>query len=170
MRTAQFVNAIAKRLNFSNDELKTITNGTIMHDVGKLAIKDEILHYNKIISINDEPIKKKILEHTVIGASILKSVGFDDHFVDLALHHHEWYNGQGYPNGLKGDKISLDARILAVCNAYDAMVSDNPYRKSHNQEWAKEQLIKGSGLQFDPDIVKIFINEIENNQYLNKIH
>jgi putative nucleotidyltransferase with HDIG domain len=170
LRTAQYVQVIGKRMNFSVEDLKILTNGTILHDVGKIAIKDEILNYDKIISAENEVIKRKILEHTVIGASILKSVGFDDKLVDLALHHHEWFNGKGYPNGLKGDNISLSSRILAVCNAFDAMISDNPYRKSHNEDWAKEQLIKCSGLQFDPDIVNIFLHEIENNQLLKNIH
>jgi len=156
-------------MNFSTDELKYLTYGTLLHDVGKIAIKDDILHYDKVFSNINAPIKDKILEHTVVGASILRSVGFDDQFVDLALHHHEYFNGQGYPHGLKGDKISLPSRILSVCNAYDAMVSDKPYRKSMNADWAKDQLNSKAGSQFDPDIVQLFLSELDTNPALSKV-
>ena len=169
IRTAQYVTGVAKKMNFSADELKYLTYGTLLHDVGKIAIKDDILHYDKVFSNINAPIKDKILEHTVVGASILRSVGFDDKFVDLALHHHEYYNGQGYPHGLKGDKITLPARILSVCNAYDAMISDKPYRKSLQADWAKDQLKAKAGSQFDPDLVQIFLTELENNPALSKV-
>jgi putative nucleotidyltransferase with HDIG domain len=169
IRTAQYVTGVAKKLNFSSEELKYLTYGTLLHDVGKIAIKDDILHYDKVISNINAPIKDKILEHTVVGASILRSVGFDDQFVDLALHHHEYYNGQGYPHGLKGEKISLPARILSVCNAYDAMISDKPYRKSMQTDWAQDQLRNKAGSQFDPDIVPLFLTELDTNPAFSKM-
>lgn len=169
IRTAQYVRAIGINLGISNEELRNLTYGTILHDIGKIVTKDEILAYNKKFNGNDTEIKKKILDHTIVGASILKSVGFTETVVDMALHHHEWFNGQGYPHNLNGDQISKESRILSVCNAYDAMLNDKPYRKSLNKEWAMEQLQKMAGSQFDPDVVNVFLSEVDTNPNLIKL-
>lgn len=170
IRTTQYVQALGKKIGISNEEQKNLIYGTILHDVGKIALNEDLLKYDKIIEKPDSKIKNKILDHTLIGASILKSVGFDNALVDLALHHHEWFNGQGYPHNLKGNQINLQTRILAVCNAYDAMTSDKPYRKSLQLEWAVDQLKKRSGKQFDPDIVDAFVQEIQVNPKFQKLN
>ncbi len=170
VRTAQYVNAVGRRMDYSASDLKHLTYGTILHDIGKIALRDELLHYDKKFNGHDDDIKKKILDHTVLGASILKGVGFKEDLVDLALHHHEWYNGKGYPHGLSGNEISLGARILSVCNAYDAMMSDKPYRKSLQEEWSREQLLARAGKQFDPEVVDLFLHEIETNPGLSKLN
>lgn len=168
-RTAQYVRAIGSSMGIVNDGLRNLTYGTILHDIGKIVTKDEFLTYDKKFNGNDSEIKKKILDHTLVGASILKSVGFIEPVVDMALHHHEWYNGEGYPHQLNSDQISIESRILTVCNAYDAMVNDKPYRKSMNKEMAMDQLHIMAGTQFDPDIVEIFINEVNSNPNLIKL-
>ncbi|MCK5032342.1 MAG: HD domain-containing protein, partial [Calditrichia bacterium] len=169
IRTAQYVRAVGANMGISNEELRNLTYGTILHDIGKIVTKDEILAYDKKFNGNDTEIKKKILDHTIVGASILKSVGFVEPVVDMALHHHEWFNGEGYPHNLNGDQISKESRILAVCNAYDAMLNDKPYRKSLNKEWAMEQMHKMAGSQFDPEIVNIFLSEVDTNSNLIKL-
>lgn len=169
IRTSQYVRAVGSNMGISNEELRNLTYGTILHDIGKIVTKDEILSYDKKFNGNDTEIKKKILDHTIVGASILKSVGFIEPVVDMALHHHEWFNGEGYPHNLSGDEISKESRILSVCNAYDAMIHDKPYRKSHNKDWAKEQLHKMAGSQFDPDVVNIFLSEVNSNPNLIKL-
>ena len=169
IRTAQYVRAVGANMGIANEELRNLTYGTILHDIGKIVTKDEILAYDKKFNGNDTEIKKKILDHTIVGASILKSVGFVEPVVDMALHHHEWFNGEGYPHNLNGDQISKESRILAVCNAYDAMLNDKPYRKSLNKEWTMEQMHKMAGSQFDPEIVNIFLSEVDTNSNLIKL-
>jgi len=169
IRTSQYVRAVATNMGFSYEELRNLTYGTILHDIGKIVTKDEILSYDKKFNGNDAEIKKQILDHTIVGGSILKSVGFIEPVVDLALHHHEWFNGEGYPHQLSGEEISKESRILSVCNAYDAMINDKPYRKSLNKEWAQNQLQKMAGSQFDPEVVNIFLDEVNSNQNLKKL-
>jgi putative nucleotidyltransferase with HDIG domain len=169
IRTSQYVRAVGVNMGISNEELRNLTYGTILHDIGKIVTKDEILTYDKRFNGNDTEIKNKILDHTIMGASILKSVGFIEPVVDMALHHHEWYNGEGYPHNLSGEEITKESRILSVCNAYDAMINDKPYRKSLNKEWAMEQLQKMAGSQFDPDVVNIFLSEVNSNSNLIKL-
>ena len=169
IRTSQYVRAIGANMGISNEELRNLTYGTILHDIGKIVTKDEILSYDKKFNGNDTEIKKQILDHTIVGASILKSVGFIEPVVDMALHHHEWFNGEGYPHQLSGEEISKESRILAVCNAYDAMINDRPYRKSLNKEWAMDQLHKMAGSQFDPKVVNIFLDEVNSNPNLIKL-
>jgi putative nucleotidyltransferase with HDIG domain len=169
IRTSQYVRAVGANMGISNEELRNLTYGTILHDIGKIITKDEILSYDKKFNGNDTEIKKKILDHTIVGASILKSVGFMEPVVDMALHHHEWFNGEGYPHQLNGEDISKESRILSVCNAYDAMINDKPYRKSLNKEWAMDQLQKMAGSQFDPEVVNIFLGEVTSNPNLIKL-
>ena len=169
IRTSQYVRAIGANMGISNEELRNLTYGTILHDIGKIVTKDEILSYDKKFNGNDTEIRKQILDHTIVGASILKSVGFIEPVVDMALHHHEWFNGEGYPHQLNGEGISKESRILAVCNAYDAMINDRPYRKSLNKEWAMDQLHKMAGSQFDPKVVNIFLDEVNSNPNLIKL-
>jgi putative nucleotidyltransferase with HDIG domain len=171
LRTAQYVNALARRVGYgSNGQLKSLTYGTILHDIGKIAIRDDILHYDQPINGENRVIKNQILEHTVIGASILKSVSFDDEMVNLALHHHEWFNGRGFPNGLRHEEIPLGVRILSVCNGFDALMSDKPYRKTLGEEWALEQLRADKGERFDPDVVSEFLKELAANPQLRKLN
>ena len=113
-------------------------------------------------------LKEKILEHAVEGSKILKAAGFNDTIVDMALHHHEFYNGRGYPHKVGKDELSLGTRILSVCNSYDAMTSDRPYRKALPISVSKDNLRMFAGEQFDPEIVKIFLNQIENNQNMQR--
>jgi len=169
IRTAHYVQSLGIKLGISNDELRNMIYGTLLHDVGKIAVKDEILMYNKKIGNENADVKKKILEHTLMGGSILKSVGFDTQLVDMALHHHEWFNGNGFPHNLKKTQISLGSRILSVCNAFDAMLMDKPYRKSFEKEWTIDQIKKMSGHQFDPEIVTVFVDEIDSNPKFIKI-
>ena len=113
-------------------------------------------------------LKEKILEHAVEGSKILKAAGFNDAIVDMALHHHEFYNGKGYPHKVGKDELILGTRILSVCNSYDAMTSTRPYRKALPSSVAQENLRMFSGEQLDPEIVKIFLNEIETNPGMKK--
>jgi len=169
-RTANYVNIIASKLGFPTNEVKDLTYGTLLHDIGKIAIRDKYLLDTHVYENSQSLLKNKILEHTIKGATILKSSGFEGNVVDLALHHHEDYNGKGYPHGLGEHDISLGVRVLSVCNTYDAMTSDRPHRKALEEITAKEFLEFNSGKKFDPQVVKTFLNELSLNKEMQKFH
>lgn len=169
-RTANYVNIIAGKMGFPSSEVKDLTYGTLLHDIGKIAIRDKYLLDPNVFGNNQALLKNKILEHTIKGATILKSAGFEGNVVDLALHHHEDYDGKGYPHGLGEHDISLGVRILSVCNIYDAMTSDRPHRKALEEITAKEYLEYNSGKKFDPQVVKTFLTELAVNKEMQKFH
>jgi putative nucleotidyltransferase with HDIG domain len=169
-RTANYVNIIANKIGLSQTEIKELTYGTLLHDVGKIAIRDKYLLDTNVFADEDSILKNKILEHTVKGASILKSAGFDDSVVNLALHHHEDYNGKGFPHGLGESDLPFNVRILSVCNTYDAMTSDRPHRKALSGLTAREYLEHNSNKKFDPQVVKAFLNELSINKEMQKFH
>lgn len=170
IRTANYVNILSRKMGMNSEQVKEMTYGTLLHDVGKIAVRDEYLLNDQIFTDDENAIKKKILEHTLKGAAILNSAGFKDTVVDLALHHHEFYNGRGFPHRIGESDLSVGARILAVCNTYDAMTSDRPHRKALPEQTAREYLQFNANKQYDPEIVKLFFNELENNKEMQKYH
>jgi putative nucleotidyltransferase with HDIG domain len=157
---ARYAAEIAKALNLSEEEQETIANTALFHDIGKIAVQDKILNKNGSL---DEEEKKEIRKHPQIGAKILGCLKLLHIERSAILYHHEYFDGSGYPEGLKGEQIPLLARILAVADAYSAMVSDRPYRKAIDKLTAAKELIRGSGKQFDPQIVEVFL-KILNTQ------
>jgi len=125
------------------------------HDIGKVGTPDRILF--KSGRLNNKEFKE-MQRHSEIGHRIAQSAPDLQPIADYILKHHEWWNGGGYPLGLKEDSIPLECRILAIADAYDAMTSDRPYRKAMSKKQAFEELSKNSGIQFDPKLVPIFIN------------
>ncbi|NKF07398.1 diguanylate cyclase [Clostridium gasigenes] len=152
---------LAHKLNLSKIDTDTLVYGAYMHDIGKINISKEIL-------IKKMPLTKEewelLKEHPQNGIDIIKPVQSLEKIVPLILHHHENYNGTGYPNKLKGEDIPYLARVLTVVDSFDAMTSNRPYNKRKTYEEAVEELIKFSGAQFDPEIVKAFIQVIEENK------
>jgi len=145
---------IGKAFGCSTEELDILNVAGRLHDIGKIGIRDDILlKPGKLLQEEFEIIK----EHPVIGSEIVEQLGLWGREQKIIRHHHERYDGKGYPDGLKKEQIPLLSRILFVCDAYDAMASDRPYRS----EMPKDQIIqiikKGSGTQFDPDIIKVFL-------------
>ncbi len=161
-------NARAKRLAKALDLDPTYTRyveyAALLHDIGKIGIDESILNKpGKLTAEEYEEMKK----HPLIGHQILAPVKFLGPVAQMVLHHQEWYDGRGYPNGLKGEKIPLGSRIVAVIDAWDAMTSDRPYRKALGREKAISELQKGSGTQFDPVVVEAFLKiEVEENASL----
>lgn len=129
----------------------------LMHDVGNIAIDARILNKTRALT-GDE--WSEIRRHPEIGFRILGSVNYLAPLAEIVLAHHERWDGSGYPKGLKGVEIPLEARILAIADAYDAMTSDRPYRKAMRKHIAIEELKSNSGSQFDPDMIKIFLELI----------
>jgi HD-GYP domain-containing protein (c-di-GMP phosphodiesterase class II) len=126
-----------------------------MHDIGKIGISEQLLRKDSLLT-RDEHIEMR--KHPNIGARIVNAVPFLEDTVEVILYHHERFDGTGYPEGLKGDKIPLTARIVAIADTVDAMMRDRPYRKALSYSQLIDELKKGSGTQFDPEIVTLIID------------
>jgi putative nucleotidyltransferase with HDIG domain len=157
-RVEHYAEQIAQKLRFSPSLVEAIKVAALLHDIGKIGIKDSTL--NKPGNLTDEE-WEKVKQHPSIGMKILEGVSFPKRIKDAILHHHERYDGTGYPNNLKGDQISIDAYILAAADAYDAMTSDRPYRKAIPKKTAIDIIRKARGKQFHPDIADILISILE---------
>jgi putative nucleotidyltransferase with HDIG domain len=159
VRTAKYVNMVSQKMGLSSREISDLSYGALLHDIGKIAVEDKYLLNQNLLSASDPRLKDKILEHTLEGSRILKAAGFNDVIIDMALHHHEFFDGRGFPDKIGSNELSVASRILSVCNAYDAMISDRPYRKALAPKSALENLKVQAGRQFDPEIVQIFLSE-----------
>lgn len=156
-RVAKYSKLIGKHLSLRKDEIDELELAGRLHDIGKIAIHDDIIM--KPGSLTSEE-WRKIKDHTVIGYQILRAADKYSNLAEYAMSHHERIDGKGYPNGLKGDDIPLFARIISVADAYEAMTADRTYRKAIKKEEAIKELKKHSGTQFDAAIVDVFIHEI----------
>lgn len=156
-RVSGICEAISKKMKLNKDEIKKIRLTGLMHDIGKIGINEKIL--NSSAKLDDEEISE-IQKHCEIGSRILGASGEFAEIAEVVLQHHERWDGKGYPRGLKGEEISLNARIIAVADTYDAMVSDRAYRQSFTVSQAIKEIKSCSGTQFDPKIVKVFVDMI----------
>jgi putative nucleotidyltransferase with HDIG domain len=153
--------AIAEEMKLAPDQRDALQYASFLHDIGKIGIDASIL--TKPSQLTQEE-WNKMVHHPKIGADIVYQIGFLSDLAPIILHHHERYAGGGYPDAkLKGEKIPLGARILAVADAYEAMISDRPYRRALTKEKAVGELKKASGTQFDPKIVKAFLHSLKKN-------
>jgi HD-GYP domain-containing protein (c-di-GMP phosphodiesterase class II) len=156
-RVSQYCEAIAIALNLSKKEIYDIRVAGSLHDIGKIMVPPDLL--NKPGKLNDEEYEI-IKRHPETGYQILKSVDEYAALAEYLLYHHERWDGKGYPAGLKGTEIPLPSRIIAVADAYEAMTARRPYQKTRTTEEAKAELEKYAGTQFDPNIVKVFLELI----------
>ncbi len=147
--------AIAAEMSADEKWVGTIRDAGLLHDIGKIGIPGYIL--NKPGPLTYEEFNGIMKTHTSLGANIVKDVPFLQHLYALILHHHEHYDGTGYPAGLKGDAIPLGARILHVADAFEAMTSNRPYRHSLGRKEAIKRLVEEKGKQFDPRIIDTFV-------------
>lgn len=158
-RVANLSSLVGRRLNLTEESLRDLTVACFLHDVGKIRIPDRILHKRGPLSSVEQAC---ILKHPEHGADILRLVDSLQHYVPAVLHHHEHWDGQGYPCGLKGEEIPLFAAILAVTDAYDAMTSSRPYRTGLSREDAVSELLRCSGSQFAPHLVETFLQALDD--------
>ncbi|MGH6691947.1 MAG: HD-GYP domain-containing protein, partial [Gammaproteobacteria bacterium] len=155
MRVAHYSVEIARALDLDKDTIDTIALGSELHDVGKIGVSESVLH--KAAKLTDAEYRH-IMEHTVIGARILGPLMRDaPGALAIVRSHHERLDGTGFPDGLKGDGIPFEARVVSVADAFDAMTSVRPYRPSLSVKHAKSELEEGKGVQFDGDIVNAFL-------------
>ncbi len=153
-RTQIYAIGIGKLLGLGESDINALRTGALLHDIGKLAVPDHIL--NKPEKLTAAELEKTKI-HALVGSSILEKIGFDYPVVPTVKHHHECWNGSGYPDGLKGDEIPLTARILSVADAYDTLRGARPYRPPIPRDLARQIIQDEAGARFDPAIVRVFI-------------
>jgi putative nucleotidyltransferase with HDIG domain len=157
---SQFVAAyallLARAMGIEDDNFLTdLQRGALLHDIGKIGLPSSILCKPGPL----EPLEREIIkEHPLLGYLMLQDYPFLEGATQVVLYHHEWYNGEGYPFGLKGEEIPLAARIFSLADTLDAILSDRPYRPGRSFELASLEIEKGSGSQFDPAIVDVFLS------------
>jgi PAS domain S-box-containing protein/putative nucleotidyltransferase with HDIG domain len=153
-RVTDYSLAIAREMNFQLRKMDILKIASLLHDTGKIGIPDAILDKDSKLSDEEYQILKK---HPEKGEEILKPIKELEEILPIIRSHHERLDGRGYPDGLRGERIPLDSRIISVTDSYDAMVSDRPYRPSKGRDFAVSELKRNSGTQFDPAIVEIFL-------------
>jgi diguanylate cyclase (GGDEF)-like protein len=145
--------ALARAIDLPEGELERIRTASLLHDLGKLAIPEEILAKPGELAESEWRV---VTEHPKIGQVVLEQAGALRDAATIVLHHHEWFDGRGYPHGLAGTEIPVGARIVSIVDAYEAMVSGRPYRAAITHQQAIAELRRQAGIQFDPEIVELF--------------
>lgn len=162
-RTAELCKKTAKALSLDEGEKRILIQSALLHDVGKLLIPFRILSKDSSLS----PYERRIMQfHSLKGSEWLRERDFPEEIVSIIEAHHERVDGSGYPHGLKGDGIPFLARVLAVCDAADAMMSERHYKATANSRFVIEELFKNSGSQFDPEVVRKMIKIVHEELFL----
>jgi len=156
-RVSEYCVKTALKLGLDEPEIKDIKDAAELHDIGKIGIADSILKKPGPLTAEETAIMRN---HPVIGEAIIKPVSSLSRLCDFIRHHHEWFDGTGYPDGLKGGDISIGAKILCVVDSFDAMTTDRPYRKALSLDNAKNELKKYSGIRYDPKVTEAFLSVV----------
>ncbi|MFN7182541.1 MAG: HD-GYP domain-containing protein, partial [Planctomycetota bacterium] len=160
-RVARLVVKLGERLGISGEDIQLLEYAGLLHDIGKIGVPDHIL--NKPGKLTEEEYSE-VKKHSMYSVFILKDIPDFEKVKEAALHEHERYDGKGYPSGMRGNEIPLFARIIAVCDTWDSCVYDRIYRKAMTKEEACDELRKNAGIQFDPEIVKVFLEMVANDE------
>ena len=158
-RVTAFTIAIARAMGLSREQINTIARGAFLHDIGKIAIPDKILNKPGKLDADEFKIMK---EHAYHGYQIVKKIPFLNEAAEIVYSHQERFDGTGYPRNLKGEQIPLGARIFSVADTLDAITSDRVYRAAQSLQAAREEIAKWTGRQFDPEVVKVFLEMPDN--------
>jgi len=148
---------LGARLRLQEADLVALYRGALVHDIGKIGVPDSILLKPGPLNAEEE---RQMRAHTVIGERIVEPHPSVADILPIIRNHHERFDGGGYPDGLAGHRIPLLARIVSVCDAYDALANDRPYRTRFNQEEASEMLMRGAGQQWDRELVSLLLSEL----------
>lgn len=159
-RVSEYCVLIGKKLGLSEDDIKALKIGGLFHDIGKIGVPDSVLLKEE--KLTDEEYSQ-IKNHPSIGAHILSTATIFSDILPIVKHHHEKYNGTGYPSKLSGESIPYLARIAALADTFDAMSSKRPYRDALSIEVIKEEIKKNKGTQFDPKLADVFLDILEND-------
>lgn len=152
-RVTAYAHELAVQFGFGDHELERLRFGSILHDIGKIFIHENMLFKSRRLAPEDW---YEIKKHPIAGAEMIKDIPYLTHAIPIVRHHHERWDGKGYPDGLKGTTIPLSARIVAVADSFDAITIDRPYRKSRSLQEAYQEIMRMSGSQFDPEVVSAF--------------
>ena len=153
-RVTAIAEAVARALGWSEERLASLRVGGPLHDIGKLTVSDEVLRKEGRLDTSE---LEQIREHPKVGAKILLRMSAFREALPYVLYHHERWDGSGYPSGRSGEEIPLEARVLAIADAFDAMTSDRPYRRALTHEEAVAEVERCAGTQFDPEIARVFL-------------
>lgn len=156
-QVAQYAQVIAQAMGLSAAEVDTIVQSAWLHDIGKVGMRDDILYKQSNLTKEE---RESARQHASIGGDLLQRFPLFSQGSIYVRHHHEWWNGEGYPGRLKGEEIPLGARILSVADAYQAMTDVRPYRRPLSHDAAIGELRRNAGIQFDPRVVQVFIKEM----------
>jgi putative nucleotidyltransferase with HDIG domain len=154
-RVTAFTITIARAMGVDKGLMRHIARGAFLHDIGKMGVPDSILRKPGPLTAEEREIMRR---HCDIGYAVLERIPFLKEAAEIVLSHQECYDGSGYPRGLRGEQIPLGARIFAVADTLDAMISDRPYRKALPISAAREEIKRYSGRQFDPSVVEVFLS------------
>jgi len=163
MRVVHYAMELGKSVGLSDQDMIDLEYGALLHDIGKVGVDDGILRKSGPLSEDEWQV---IRQHPTIGYSVLKNLDFLKNALPVILHHQERFDGRGYPNGLKGEQIPILARIFTIADAFEAMVSDRPYRRAMKPEIAVQEIRRNAGTQFDPRLAELFVKLFEEG----KIH
>jgi len=168
-RVCYYSDFISKRLSLSPKERSELQIASYLHDIGKIGISNRFINKKGTLSSTDWAVIK---QHTRKSIELLVPLNLSSSIISYIQHHHERYDGTGYPDGLAGGKIPLGARIIAISDSYDSMTSDRPYRKPLTNGDAKSELLKNAGKQFDPKLVALFLDVLKEMEevFLVKDH
>jgi 4-methyl-5(b-hydroxyethyl)-thiazole monophosphate biosynthesis len=164
-RVAEYCLSIGAKLNLPKIEMRDLYLGAMLHDIGKFSTDEEVLNKPDRLNLREETLSR---EHTMKGTLFVVGINDLSQLGPTILHHHEHWDGTGYPGRLKGEQIPLHARIVAVADAFDAMISNRSYRDGLDKETAQHELVKKKGAQFDPFIVDVFIECLNDSPFKMK--
>jgi putative two-component system response regulator len=160
-RVATYAQRLARAMNWPRRLAHDLALCALVHDLGKTWIENEVLHKASALSSDERTAMER---HPVIGARILEAYGAPWFMVETVLHHHERYDGRGYPHGLLGDAIPISARMLTVCDVFDVLTSERPYKAALDCPQALERIKAGAETHFDPRVVEAFVTLVERSQ------
>jgi putative nucleotidyltransferase with HDIG domain len=160
-RVVEYALVLAKKMGLTGDSLGHLEHGAMLHDCGKIGVPEATLNFPGKLDADQ---MNMIRKHPDWGGEIARAAGMHQITVNIVLYHHEHYNGNGYPSGLAGDAIPLEARIVAVADVYDALASDRPYRKAMPPDVAMREFLAMSGTVLDPGIVDVFLDFINEQK------
>jgi putative nucleotidyltransferase with HDIG domain len=158
LRVASLADCIALKMGLRTELRKTLHDGALLHDVGKIGVGKYILCKEGPLSDDEWLLLKR---HPLIGYEMLENMGYSNGVLSIVRHHHEHYDGKGYPDGLKGEEIPFLARIISVADSFDAMTTKRPYRSAYSTYKTLEEIKQCSGSQFDPDVAATINNELK---------
>jgi len=161
-RVMEYSQDIGQRMKLDRQDIEQLKKSALLHDIGKIGIPDIVLHKQTKLTDEEYAIIKS---HAEIGATILKYIKSFKNLVPAVYHHHERFDGKGYPQGIKGEAIPLHARIIAIADTFDAMTSNRAYRKALSFKTALSALEQNKNMQFDPCIADVFIEILQESPY-----